>query len=65
MDSPEGLDYLKRVSCRVHTETEGFVERRFTVMTTHPGLFLDDSFLSGNVHHIELHVEVCGACGQR
>ena len=44
----------------VHTEAEGFVERRLAVVTTHPGLLLDDPFLGGDVHHIELHIKICG-----
>ncbi len=43
----------------IHAEAESFVERRFAIMTTHSGFLLDDSFLSGHIHHIELHIQVC------
>lgn len=29
-------------------------------MTTHSGLLLDDPFLGGDVHYIELHIKICG-----
>lgn len=48
------------MSGRVHTEAEGFVKGRLTVVPTHSGLFLDDPFLGGDIHHVELHVKICG-----
>lgn len=46
------MPYLNGMTCGVHAEAESFVERRFAIMTTHSGLLLDDSFLSGYIHHI-------------
>lgn len=46
------MPYLNGMTCGVHAEAESFVERRFAIMTTHSGLLLDDSFLSGHIHHI-------------
>lgn len=43
----------------VHAKAESLVKRRLAVMTTHSGLLLDDPFLGGDVHHVQLHVEVC------
>lgn len=43
----------------VHAKAEGLVKRGLTVVTTHSGLLLDDPFLGGDVHHVQLHVEVC------
>lgn len=43
----------------VHTEAEGFIKRRLTVMTTHSCLLLDDPFLGGDVHHVELYIKIC------
>lgn len=48
------------MSGRVHTEAEGFVERRLPVVTAHSGLLLDNSLLGGDVHHVKLHVKICG-----
>lgn len=53
------ISYLNWMTCGVHAEAESFVERRFAIMTTHSGLLLDDSFLSGHIHHIEFHIQVC------
>lgn len=53
------MPYLNGMTCGVHAEAESFVERWFTIMTTHSGLLLDDSFLSGHIHHIEFHIQVC------
>lgn len=50
--------YLKRVSGGVHTEAEGFVEGRLAVVTTHSGLLLDDPLLGGNVHHVQLDIQI-------
>lgn len=51
--------YLQGVSGGVHAEAESLVERRLAVVTTHSGLLLDDPFLGGDVHHVQLHVKVC------
>lgn len=52
-------EYLQGVAGGVHAEAEGLVERWLAVMTTHSGLLLDDPFLGGDVHHVQLHVKVC------
>lgn len=52
-------EYLQGVAGGVHAEAEGLVERRLAVMATHSGLLLDDPFLGGDVHHVQLHVKVC------
>lgn len=48
------------MSCGVHAEAEGFVKRWLAVVATHSGLLLDDPLLGGDVHHVELHVKICG-----
>lgn len=50
--------YLDGMSCRVEGEPEDLVERRLPVMSTDSGLLLDDSFLSGHVYHVQLHVQI-------
>lgn len=51
-------EYLQGVAGGVHAEAEGLVERGLAVVTTHSGLLLDDPFLGGDVHHVQLHVKV-------
>lgn len=52
-------DYLQGVPCGGHAKAESLVKRWLAVVTAHSGLLLDDPFLGGNVHHVQLHVEVC------
>ena len=52
------LLYLYGVSGRVEGESEGLVERWLSVMPTNSGLLLDNPLLSGDVHHIQLHIQV-------
>lgn len=52
-------EYLQGVPGGVHAEAESLVKRGLAVVTTHSGLLLDDPFLGGNVHHVQLHIEVC------
>lgn len=44
----------------VHAEAEGLIKGRLTVVATNPGLLLDDPFLGGDIHHVELHIKICG-----
>ena len=50
--------HLKSMSCGVHAEAESLIEGWFSVMTANPCLFLDDPFLSSNIHHIQLHIQI-------
>lgn len=54
------LLYLYGVSSWVEGESEGLIERRLPVMSTHSGLLFDDPFLSGYIHHIQLDIQICG-----
>lgn len=52
------LLYLYGVSSWVEWESEGFIERGLSVMSTNSGLLLDDPLLSGYINHIQLHIQV-------
>lgn len=50
--------YLYGVSGWVEGESEGLIERRFSVVSTNSGLLLDDPLLRGNVDHIQLDIQI-------
>lgn len=55
----QNAEYLQGVPGGVHAEAERLVKRGLAVVAAHSGLLLDDPFLGGDVHHVQLHVEVC------
>lgn len=50
--------HLYGVSCWIEGKSEGLIERRLPVMSANSGLLLDDPLLGGNVHHVQLDVQI-------
>lgn len=46
------------MSRRVEREPERLVERWLSVMSANSGLLFDDALLRGDVHHIQLDVQI-------
>lgn len=54
----EAGSYLYGVSCWIEGKSKGLVERRLPVMSANSGLLLDDPLLGGNIHHVQLDIQI-------
>lgn len=54
----EAWPYLYGVSCWIEGKSKGLIERRLSVMSANSGLLLDDPLLGGNVHHVQLDIQI-------